>query len=253
MDAGQRHELKSNELVEFFAQLPDFAKKYSNQIIGVCLILVALVGIPLYKHWRQQSRRAEQAAMVSRIQSAREAVTRAARQTEGIQPAVLLESAAEDLRAASQTARQKDLAVLALLEEAKLLRSALHLQPDLDAEEISAKLSRVQAACEEALQQAESPTIKAMAELQLGLCAEEGGQYEQARDIYTRIIENAAYRGTSLIEQAQSRLEQIADNSVRVVFAPAPELPETESAGEGQPAAAGTTEPAISPSETATP
>lgn len=240
MDAEHRHELKSNELVEFFAQLPDFVRKYSNQILGVCLILIALVVIPLWKNWRQEGRRAQQAAMVSRIQTAREAVSKAVQQTEGIQPGTLLDSAAEELKTAAETAPQKDLAALARIEEAKLLRSALHLQADLNAEEVSSKLTQAQQACQEALTLAQSPTIKGMAELQLGLCAEESGQYEQARDIYTRILQNTGYQGTSVIEQARLRLDLLEDNSVKVVFAPAPpeEKPEPAEASSEQPQAA---------------
>jgi tetratricopeptide (TPR) repeat protein len=239
MDAEHRHELKSNELVEFFVQLPDFVRKYSNQIIGVCLILIALVVIPLWKNWRQESRRAQQAAMVSRIQTAREAIGKAVQQTEGIQPGSLLDSAAEELKSAAETASEKDLAALARIEEAKLLRSALHLQADVSVEESSSRLSRAQAACQEALNLAQSPTIKGMAELQLGLCAEESGQYEQARDVYTRILQNTAYQGTSILEQARLRLEQLEDNSVKVVFAPAPaENPEPAADSSAQPQSA---------------
>lgn len=248
MDAEHRHELKTNELAEFFENLPEFVRKYSNQIIGVCLILTALFVIPLWKNWRQESRRAQQAAMVSRIQTAREAVTKATRPAEGIQPASLLDPAAEELRTASQTAPQKDLAALARLEEAKLLRSVLHLQADLSPEEISSRLNKAQEACQQALSMASSPTLKGLAELQLGLCAEEGGQYEQARDIYTRIIQNSAYKGTAVIEQAKQRLDQLQDNSVKVVFAPAPP-PEPQAASENP--SVESTEPAAPPAEAA--
>ena len=252
MDAEHRHELKTNELAEFFAQLPDFMRKYSNQIIGVCLILTALVVIPLWKHWRQESRRAQQAAMVSRIQTAREAVTKATRQTEGVQPASLLDSAAEELRTASQTAPQEDLAALARIEEAKLLRSALHLQADLSPEEVSSRLAKAQEACQQALSLAQSPTLKGLAELQLGLCAEESGQYEQARDIYTRIVQNTAYQGTSVTEQARQRLEQLEDNSVKVVFAPAtPQEKESSSAAPEAQQAAPAAQPSLVPAPSA--
>ena len=52
MSAQQRRELKNNELAGFLEQLPDFFRKYSNQILGICLILIALVVIPVYKRMR---------------------------------------------------------------------------------------------------------------------------------------------------------------------------------------------------------
>lgn len=233
MDTEHRHELKTNELADFLARLPDFMQRYSNQIIGVCLILIALLGIPLYKHFRHQSRRSEQIAMVSRIQSAREAMSRAAQAEGEVRPASLLESAAEELRAAASSTNQKDLVAIALLESAKLLRAALYLDEQPSPETISANLSKAESACKEAFETAQSPTLKGLAELALGLCAEEAGQYEQARQVYTQIIQNTAYAGTSVIEQAKRRLDLLDDNAVKVVFAPAP-APEPQ---QDQPAA----------------
>jgi tetratricopeptide (TPR) repeat protein len=248
MSAQQRRELKNNELAGFLEQLPDFFRKYSNQILGICLILIALVVIPVYKRMRQRNLFYEQADVVSKIQTARESITASAQGAKGALPGSLLSTAAMDLKDAAETARQPNLAALALLEESELLRAQLHLQEDVSADTISVNLSRAKTACEQALEKAQTPTLRGLAELGLGLCAEEGGQYDQAREIYTKIVQTSEYEGTSVIEQAQRRLDSLDDNAVKVTFVKSPEpvAEETEVSAEESPAseAAGSIVPA---------
>jgi len=98
MSAQQRRELKNNELAGFLEQLPDFFRKYSNQILGICLILIALVVIPVYKRMRQRNLFYEQADVVSKIQTARESITASAQGAKGALPGSLLSTAAMDLK-----------------------------------------------------------------------------------------------------------------------------------------------------------
>jgi tetratricopeptide (TPR) repeat protein len=155
----------------------------------------------------------------------------ASQDTQSANPGSLLSSAAADLKDAAETTKYANLAALALLEESELLRAQLHIGKEVSADTISANLSRAKAACEQALQKAQTPTLKGLAELGLGLCAEEGGQYDQARAIYTKIIQTAEYDGTAVIEQARRRLDSLEDNAVKVTFVKAPE-PVVEAASE---------------------
>ncbi len=232
MDAEHRHELKSNELVDFIGNLPEFARKYSNQIIGVILILVALIVIPLYSRMRKQTSFAEESAMMSKIQMARESLAAAAQDTEGGPAVASLATAIEDLEDAAQTTDHADLAALALLEGSELLRAELHIRPDVTADMISANLSRARTACEEAYKKAESPTLRGLAELGLGLCAEEAGDYAEARRIYEKIEATAEYEATAVIEQAQRRMASLDDNASKVVFVEGEEEPSAEEAVE---------------------
>lgn len=232
MDSEHRHELKSNELATFLEQMPGFFRKYSNQIIGICLILIALIVIPMYRRMRQQASISERAAVVSKIQTAWDAVATAAQDTQSVNPGALLSAAAEDLKEAAETTRDANLAAMALLEESELLRAELHIRPDVSADTISANLSRARTACEQALEKAQTPTLRGLAELGLGLCDEEAGEYEQARTIYTKIIQTPEYVGTSVIEQAQRRLGSLDDNAVKVTFVKAPEMPADAPAAE---------------------
>ncbi len=252
MDAEHRHELKSNELAGFLEQVPDFFKKYYNQVLGVCLILVALVIIPVYRGMRQRTTLADQAAIISKIQTARESVTTAVQDTQSANPGSLLSAAATDLKDAAETTKYANLAALALLEESELLRAELHIRSEVSADTISANLSRAKTACEQAFEKAQTPTLRGLAELGLGLCAEEGGQYDQARAIYTKIIQTQEYDGTSVIEQAQRRLDSLDDNAVKVTFVKAPE-PAAETAPEAQGAAQTPAVPAAAPAEVIAP
>jgi hypothetical protein len=64
--------------------------------------------------------------------------------------------------------------------------------------------------------------LAAAAKFGLGLCSEELGNFEQARQIYSDITANADFEGTVAVVQAKRRLETIADYEQKVVFKPAP-------------------------------
>jgi len=237
MDAEHRHELKTNELADFLGHLPDFIRKYSNQIIGVILILIALVVIPLYTRMRKQAALAEEAAVITKIQMARESLNAAAMGAEDTNPAAALTTASDDLNQAAQTTDHADLAALALLEESELLRAKLHVQSDVTPDTISEILSKARTACEQAFEKAQSPTLKGLAELGLGLCAEEAGEYDKAREIYTKITAAPQYVGTSVIEQAQRRMDALDENSRKVTFVNVQEELQPEMTSESWPAA----------------
>ena len=228
MDAEHRHELKTNELADFLGHLPEFIRKYSNQIIGVILILIALVVIPLYSRMRRQTALAEEAAMISKIQIARESMFKAAQDMDSTNPAAAITAAAEDLEEAVQTTKNANLAALALLEKSELLRAELHLSKEVTADMISANLSKARTACEQAFEKAQSSTLKGLAELGLGLCAEEAGEYDNAREIYQKIVEKTEYTGTGVIEQAQRRLLSLNDHMEKVTFVAVEEEPQAE-------------------------
>lgn len=229
MDAEHRHELKTNELADFLGHLPDFFRKYSNQIIGIILILVALIVVPMYTRMRKQTSLADEAATISKIQMARDSLARVAQDATSANPALPLAAETEDLDEAAQTTKNGNLAALALLKEAELLRAELHLRPDVTADMISANLSKARTACEQALEKAQTPTLKGLAELGLGLCDEEAGEYDKARAIYETLIAKPEYEGTAVIEQAKRRLASLEDNSAPVTFVQTEESVQPES------------------------
>ncbi|MHC4773112.1 MAG: tetratricopeptide repeat protein, partial [Planctomycetota bacterium] len=115
-----------------------------------------------------------------------------------------------------------NLAAMAQVKAAQAIRTELHLRPEVTAEMLESQVQKSADAYQKALETAESPTIRAMAQFGLGLCSEELGQTDQAADIYQQIIDDESYKATTLPTQAQRRLDAIEENSESFNFAEVP-------------------------------
>ena len=111
---------------------------------------------------------------------------------------------------------------MAQIKAAQAIRTQLHLQKTLDTEMLETQINKAQEAYQTAFETANTPTLKAMATLGLGLCSEELGQTEQAGEIYQQIIDNADYQATVLPAQAQKRLDDLDENAESFIFAEVP-------------------------------
>lgn len=234
MDAEHRHELKTNELADWLGHLPQFLKDNANTIIGVALICIALITWPLFNRMSRQKDMAQQSEMTQSIQMLDQDVYQVVSapdddvlaQTEALNTMLvnadtLIEKAAE--------ADNPNLAALAMIKGAQAIRTQLHLTKTLDAETLETQIEKARQAYQEAIDTAQTPTLKAMAQLGLGLCSEELGQTAQAAEIYQKIIDNEAYQATPLPVQAQQRLDGLEENAEAFVFAEAPQPETTES------------------------
>lgn len=229
MDAKHRHELKTNELADWLTHAPDFLKRNASTIIGIALILIGLITWPMFSRMRQQRDIAKAASITEMIQSLEADVYRilqAAEQEEGgsVEEAsnALLVSANALLDQADQTGNP-DLQALAQIKAAQALRTELHLRPGLiDVEDVHSRIEQARQAYEKALAAATTPTLKAMATLGLGLCAEELGQRDQAAEIYQHIIDAPEFAATLFPAKARQRLAALNENLETFAFAPAP-------------------------------
>jgi tetratricopeptide (TPR) repeat protein len=250
MDAEHRHELKSNELAEWIAHIPTYIKEHPNQAIGVALILIALITWPLFSNMRKKSAGHKQSAILSMIDMAQQAEMTAL-QSQQTSTTESLTALAQSLKDEAAKAENPNLTALALIKQGNALRADLHLSDDVTDETISARISEARTAYEKAMSQAKLPALKGLAQLGLGLCAEETGEYEKAREIYQTVAADASYEGTAAPVEAQRRLESLEDNSMTVHFAPAPvepkQVPPTPS--DAQP----TTAPQVPQAETTAP
>lgn len=244
MDAEHRHELKSNELADWIARIPAYIKEHPNQAIGVALILIALITWPIFSNMRKQSAGREQSEILSLID-----MTEQARMSvlSGQETADSLTALAQSLQDAAARTKNPNLAALALIKRGNALRADLHLSDEVTDEMISARVSDARTAYEKALNEAKLPALKGLAQLGLGLCAEETGEYEKAREIYEAIVADASYEGAVARVEAQRRLDSLEDNSFTVQFAPAPTKFEPAPSAAGEAAAFPETEPSLTP------
>ena len=228
MDAEHRHELKTNELADWLGHLPQFLKDNSNTIIGVVLICIGLISWPIFNKMSQQKDMAQQTEITQSIQmldqdvyevvSAQEDDVLA--QTEALNTMLIN---ADTLIEKASESDNPNLAALAMIKGAQAIRTQLHLRKAMDAETLETQVDKARQAYQKAFDTAQTPTLKAMAQLGLGLCSEELGQTAQAAEIYQQIVDNETYQATALPVQAQQRLDNLDENAEAFVFAEAPE------------------------------
>lgn len=222
MKAQRRHELKTNELVEWFADLPEFWRRNIRVIIYLAIVAVAVVVAVYYKRYAQRANVERQRIAASRLVSglARDKMQAAAVASEGADDSGRLLVAAASLEAVAQASKDDAVAALALIKRAEALRAELHYRAvSLEREAAAGQIAQARGCYERALRRAgANVTLAAMAKFGLGLCAEELGDFDQAEKIYTELAEGPKFEWTVFAVQAKQRLETMADYQEKVFF-----------------------------------
>jgi tetratricopeptide (TPR) repeat protein len=227
MKAEHRHELKTNELAEWIAHLPQWAKENVRIIIIVSAVVVLGAGSYFYYRYqknvvsaRRQLRLTELASQVS--QGKRNILT--TRATRGLDISFTLLQLADDLENFAQNAKNDQMAALALIKQAEALRAELHFRGiTVSKQEITTQIRRAKESYNEALEKSfANPSLTAMARFGLGLCEEELGNFDRARQIYSDLLATTDLESTTAFVQAKQRVETMADYKQNVVFRPSP-------------------------------
>lgn len=242
MKAEERHELKTNELAEWLANLPQWCRDNLKTIIYVAAaaLIVAMSGLWYWynKNIETARRHIELTEMVSKVAQVKPQIAQAASQ--GTDSSYVLIQVADNLQAIAEKTRDDQAAALALIKRGHALRSEVHNRLGaVDDSELEMQMETARQSYRQALQKAAGhPTLTSMAKLGLGLCAEELGDFETAARIYHQMLEDPAIEGTAATAQARYRLEIMDYYRQPVVFAePEPEPAEpavSETASEPQ-------------------
>jgi len=241
MKSDHRHELKTNELAEWLGNLPEWTKENLLTIIIVVVVILvagALYGWSLYSKnvvlAREQKNLTD---LITQVSSSKIQIVQG-RQSQGRDLSFILLQPANNLRNFALKTNHSQMAALALIKRAEALRAELHYgSPE---EQYSIKQTNLaKDSYAEALEKSpKNPTLAAAAKFGLGLCAEELGNIEQARQIYEDLAEKSEFENTIATVQAKRRLETMVDYEKKVVFMPAPKPPEiptqTTSTGDDQ-------------------
>ncbi|MBN2511419.1 MAG: hypothetical protein JXB18_00640 [Sedimentisphaerales bacterium] len=226
MDSKERHELMTNELAEWIAKLPGLIKEYRNQIIGIGLIIVGLISWPILNRWRAESDtkiQAEVSSVLEQLEMSKLSILRQQQEAATTDVVSTLLVTANNLEKEADKAPNDDLAAIALIKRGQALRTDLHYRKEWIAEDvISTQIKQAQESYEKALSKAKLPVIKAMALFGKGLCSEELGQLDQARDLYQKIVSETAFAGTPVAVLAQERINKMADNNAKYTFVDKP-------------------------------
>ncbi|MHC4571915.1 MAG: hypothetical protein ACYS0C_07550 [Planctomycetota bacterium] len=232
MKAEHRHELKTNELAEWIANFPQWAKKNLRMIIYVSVVVFLVAGSYIF-HWYRKNvesvrKQLELTRLIAQLSQGKTRILQA--QARGVDISYMLIQTADNLKIAAQNAREAQMVALALIKRAEALRMELHYRfGTVDERDAITQIELAKASCAEAIEKAStSPSLMAAAKLGLGLCEEELGNFGKAEQIYSDIATNALYEGTVVVSQAKIRLETMVDYQRKVVFKPAAKPAPTE-------------------------
>jgi len=226
MKADHRHELKTNELAEWIANLPQWAKENRTTIIVVG-VAIAVVGGLYFRYFYRKNvvavrRQLKLTGLFNQLSVNKLQIVQA--RSQGRDLSFILLQPADNLQTFAQNTKNQHMAALALIKRAEALRTELHyrLTPPSQ-QDLMTQISKARASYQEAFETASSvPSLRAMAQFGLGLCEEELDNYEQARQIYRDIVANAEFEGTTARVSAQYRLDTMADYETKGVFKPSP-------------------------------
>lgn len=227
MKSDHRHELKTNELAEWLAHLPQWTKENLKTIVIVLVLLVAVGG---FYSWRLYGKNVvkvrEQTQftnLLDQLAGGKMQILQA--QTQGRDVSFMLLQPAKGLETFARNIKDDNMAALALIKRAEALRAELHYGT-VDEQYLIAQTNTAKASYAGALERcSENPSLAAAAKFGLGLCEEELGNFEEAKRIYGDIAADSDFDGMTAAVAAKQRLETMDDYKQNLVFKPAPKPP----------------------------
>jgi len=239
MKAKHRHELKTNELAEWIADLPQWVKENLRMIIYVSVAAVLVIGTYFYLRYQkntvvlQEQRKLTE--LIGRLSQSKRDILRA--RSRGVDVSYLLLQLADNLKNFARNSKNDQRAALALIKRAEALRMELHYRSGtVDRQDLAAQIEQARECYNEALEKSSSnQSLMAMAKFGLGLCEEELGNFDQARQIYSDLAANPQFQSTPVTVQAKQRLKTLADYQQKVVFNPPRGGPKPAPAGPVRP------------------
>jgi len=235
MKSDHRHELKTNELAEWLSHLPEWTKE---NLITIVIVLVLIIAATAFYGWRFYNKNVIQAReqveftnLLNQVSNGKMQILQG-QQSQSRDFSFILLQPANSLESFAKRTNSDQMAALALIKRAEALRAELHYG-NVEEQYLIDQTDLAKAGYAEALEKSTNPSLAASAKFGLGLCEEELGRFEQARQIYQDIAGNADYKNTLAAVRAKRRLETMADYQKDIVFKPSPT---PESAEEATPA-----------------
>ena len=233
MKSEERHELKTNELADWIANFPEWAKENSGTIAYAAIVII-IVGVVAYLKWYRPTHtvsreQIEMSQLANQLEMAKIQVV-AAKDQASTNPEAL-RSMADRLGAVAGKLSESEYAAFALIKQGEALRAELHYAPAgfaADPNALAFQVNKAKKCYQEASEKAGgNPQLAAMAKFGLGLCAEEVGNFEDAQKIYHDIAVNEAYAGTVTVSMAKERAANMNDYKGKFVFVETPQTPLT--------------------------
>jgi len=225
MKTEHRHELKTNELAEWLMNLPLWAKENIIVIVSVSAAVVLIAASYFYYRYQKYTVSAQKSSYLTELiaQMPQRKLEIIQSQSKGTDNSYLLIQAADTLQSVAQTTNNNQMAALALIKQAETLRTELHYRAGtIPPQDLKIQFDKAKASYTEAIDRASgNPSLIAAAELGVGLCEEELGNFTQAQQVYHSIAEDPNFEGTVAAAAARQRLAVMADYEKKIVFKPA--------------------------------
>jgi len=228
MKSDHRHELKTNELADWLSHLPEWTKENLITIVIVAAVVVAaaaIYGWRLYsKDVVQVQEQTEFTTLINQVSSGKMQILQG-QQSQGRDWSFVLLQPANTLQTFAQKTSNKRMAALALIKRAEALRAELHYG-NVEEQYLINQTNLAKASYAEAIEKCPTnPSLAATAKFGMGLCEEELGNFEQARQIFQDIAGNSDFQSTLSRIRAKRRLETMADYQQKIVFKSTPKPP----------------------------
>jgi hypothetical protein len=226
MKSERRHELHTNALADWVSNLPEWWEQNGRTVIYAVAAVVVVVAVWYFAAVRTAAEKTEQSQRLSEMLATLEDMKyRMARSPEARgQFSGQLAQLAGQLKSFADTAANPNAAAFALVKSAETVRTASHYSPSIeDAEAEAMALKGAADSCKRAAALVkDDPAILAAARLQLGLCQEGLGLFDDARKTYNELVASPECQGDAAVAQAQLRLAVMDDYKNPVLLAPAP-------------------------------
>jgi tetratricopeptide (TPR) repeat protein len=226
MKAEHRHELKTNELVEWIQNLPQWFNENRITIIAVVVVVAVAAGLYIWKYYAKDvaadQKQVQFTNLTGQVAYGKRQV--AAAQAEGKDLSFILLQPAENLKNLALNASSSEMAALALIKRAEALRAELHYRlGSVSSQEAASRIEQAKASYSQAIEKAPSnPSLVAAAKLGLGLCEEELDNFDAAAQIYRGIADDPNFQPTVACAAAKFRLETMNEYKQKLTFRPAP-------------------------------
>ncbi|MCK5472895.1 MAG: hypothetical protein KAI59_02595 [Planctomycetes bacterium] len=222
MKAEHRHELKTNELADWLGNLPQWTKENLKMIIYVTVVVVVVAGAYIYKKYEKDVVAVEKQTNFTNalVQLPGAKMQNLRSQSQGIDTSYTFIQIADNLESFAQKEKNDNMAALALIKQAEALRMELHYRLEAGSrQEIKTQIEKTKAIYTKALDRtADNSSLAAAAKFGLGLCEEELGNFDSAKEIYDGIAKNDKFQSTIAAAQAKQRIETLDDYKQKVRF-----------------------------------
>ena len=231
MKAEHRHELKTNELAQWLADFPDWVQKNLKTIIYIAVVVILVAAAYIWKKYEKNvlmsQRQINFTNSIRSIEQQRPRILQAASQ--GTDLSYVLLQSPDQLKTIAKDTKNDDMAALSEIKEGQAIRMGLHYRLQMPSEdEKLQQLNRAREAYTKAIERTPNTNLLAQAKFGLGLCEEELGNFQQAREIYNEMAENADFIGLVTANMAKERLAVLQEYEQPVTFKAMPPMPQLQ-------------------------